>query len=72
MFKSPVRKFCESRGISEGMKDAFSAYLRTTYATKFAIDRDTDTVQLIVGKMTQEQLAEEWTFFVSDFKKYLT
>jgi len=53
------------------MKDAFAAYLRTTYATKFAIRNDTDTVQLIVGKMTQEQLEDAWGYFVLEFKKYL-
>lgn len=70
--KSPVREFCEERGISESVRNAFSAYLRSTYSLKFAMESEGETVRLIVAKMTQEQLEEAWRYFVMEFKKYLT
>lgn len=70
--RSPVREFCEERGIPESMRNAFAAYLRSTYSLKFAMESEGETVRLIVARMTQEQLAEAWGYFVAEFKKYLT
>jgi hypothetical protein len=72
VIKSPLSEFCDERGISGQIKSAFGAYIRSEYAQKFLLGSDSETVYLIIGKLTQEQLGELWQGFVLELSKYLT
>ena len=69
--KSPIHEFCEKKGIPDNIKDAFSAYMRSVYADRFMLRHDTDTIRLLVNRLTEEQMEKAWTEFVTDFKKFL-
>lgn len=66
-----IDEFCEQKGISRNMQEAFIAYLRSDYAGKYALRYEGDTTKLIVGKMAEEELLSAWGDFVGEFKKYL-
>ena len=66
-----IDDFCDVRGVSTHMKEAFQAYLRSSYAHKFFLSNG-ETTKLIVGKMNDEELKEAWTSFVTDFKNLIS
>ncbi len=53
------------------MKEAFQAYLRSTYAQKFLLSNGEST-KLIVAKMNDEELKQAWESFVTDFKNLIS
>lgn len=63
--------FCDKKNISPHMKEAFQAYLRSSYAQKFYMNNG-ETVKLVVGKMNDQELESAWVEFVSDFKKFIS
>lgn len=69
--KSPLSEFCDARGMSERIKLAFGMYIRTVYAQKFRMNPNGETVHLIMGKLSQEDLAEAWQDFVKDLAEHL-
>lgn len=66
-----ITDFCDKKGINANMKEAFMAYVRSDYASKYYLSNG-ETTKLVVGKMNDEELEEAWKSFVNDFKKYLT
>lgn len=70
--KSPLSEYCESRGISGQIKNAFGAYIRATYADKYKMAESGETIHLILNKMSQEDLEDAWQDFVRDLAKHLT
>jgi hypothetical protein len=66
-----IDAFCETKGVSQHMKEAFQAYLRSTYAQKFLLSNGEST-KLIVGKMNDEELKQAWQGFVTDLKKLIS
>lgn len=71
MPSSPLSEFCNELGIPENIKNAFGAYLRTEYANRFLLAKDGETVHLIVGRLTHEQLTDAWQQFVKEIHRYL-
>lgn len=69
--KSSLTEFCEKRGISTNIKNSFGAYLRSTYAQKFLLATDGETIHLMVGKMTDEQLEDAWQEYIKELAKWL-
>jgi hypothetical protein len=69
--KSNLSEFCEARGISDQIKTAFGAYLRSIYAQKFLMNENGETIHLVMGRMSQEDLADAWQDFVKDLARYL-
>ena len=69
--RTAISEFCDERGIPDNLKNSFTAYLRTAYAEKFMMRSDSETVHMIVTKMTQEQVAKAWLDFVREFRRYL-
>lgn len=69
--RSPISEFCEKKGVPLTIRDAFAAYTRAVYADKFMLRHDTDTVRLLVNKLTEEQLENVWVDFVTDLSKVL-
>ena len=69
--KSPLSIFCDDRGMSERIKLAFGMYIRTTYAQKYRIKETGETIHLIMGKLSQEDLAAAWQDFVKDLAEHL-
>lgn len=68
--KSPIHEFCIKRGIPHRMKDAFNAYVHSTYSDRLAM-KDNDTLTLLISRLTQEQIASVWVEFVKDVRKIL-
>ena len=66
-----IDDFCDTRGVSIHMKEAFLAYLRSTYAQKFMLSNGEST-KLIVAKMNDDELKQAWTSFVTDFKNLIS
>ena len=69
--KSTISEFCEGRGIPENIRDAFSAYMRSVYADRYMLRHDTDTVRIMINRLTEEQLEQAWLEFVQDLKRFL-
>jgi len=70
--RSPISEFCAKLGVSDQIKSAFGAYIRSVYADKFKMSEGGETVHLILNKMSQEDLADAWQDFVKDLARYLT
>lgn len=70
--KSPLSEFCDEREISGQIKAAFGAYLRSVYSQKLLMGVESETIHLVIGRLTQEQLNDAWQDFVQDLAKYLT
>lgn len=70
--KSPLTEFCDNRGISDRIKLAFGMYIRTVYADRFRMNPNGETVHLIMGKLSQEDLADAWQDFVKDLAKHIS
>lgn len=68
---SPFTEFCENLKIPENIRNAFKAYLQTEYADRFLLAKDGETVHLMIGRLTQEQLNEAWQMFVKEMARYL-
>lgn len=65
-----IEKFCDSKTVSENMKSAFYAYVRTVYARKYFLSNG-ETTKLIVAKMNEAEVEDAWKDFVAEFKRYL-
>ena len=70
--KSPISEFCDVRLISDSLKNSFSAYIRSEYSRRFKMSMDGETVQLLLGRMSQEDLEDAWKDFTNELAKYLT
>lgn len=70
--KSVISEFCEKKGVSNNIKDAFSVYCRSVYADRFGLIKDSDTAHLLISRLTEDQLADAWLGFVKEMKRYLT
>lgn len=66
-----ISDFCEKKGITSNMQEAFIAYIRSDYAYKYFVSNG-ETLRLVVSKLNMEEIEEAWQSFVSDFKNYLT
>lgn len=71
MKKSPISEFCDSRGIPDTIKQAFSTYLKVEYARKFFLSESGETIHLVMGRLTQEQLEDAWQLFLKELVRYL-
>jgi hypothetical protein len=69
--RSALTEFCEKRGIPDKLRDAFAAYARAVYADRFMLRGDTDTVRLMINRLTEEQMEQVWNQFLSDLRKIL-
>lgn len=69
--KSPLSIFCDERGISERIKLSFGMYIRSVYADKFRMNPNGETVHIIMGRLSQEDLADAWQDFVKDLVKHI-
>ena len=69
--KSPLSEFCDNRGMSERIKLAFGMYIRTVYAQKYRINPNGETVHIVMGKLSQEDLSDAWQDFVKDLAAHL-
>ena len=67
-----IDDFCDTRGVTTHMKEAFLAYLRSTYAQKFGTTLNGETSKLVVSKMNDQELEKAWADFVSDFKRLIS
>lgn len=65
-----ISKFCEARMIDPKLEEAFTAYIRSEYASKFSL-RNGETTKMVVSKLTIEEVGDAWNEFVNSFKKYL-
>jgi len=70
--KSPLSEFAEELGIPENLKSAFGAYLKTEYANRFLLAKDGETIHLMLGRLTHDQLVDAWQMFVREMARYLT
>ncbi len=70
--KSNLSEFCEQHGIPESIKAAFGTYLRTIYAKKFLLSDNGETVHLLIGRMTTEELETAWQEYVRELANWLT
>lgn len=71
MPKSPLSEFCDELKIPENIKNAFGAYLRTEYANRFLLAKDGETIHLMIGRLSHEQLTDAWQMFVREMARYL-
>ena len=71
MKKSSLSEFCTERGIPENIKNSFAAYLKTEYARKFLLSESGETVHLVLGRLTQEQLSDAWQMFLKEMVRYI-
>lgn len=69
--KSNLTIFCDKRGISLNIKNSFGAYLRSSYAQKYFVIGDGETIHLMIGKMTEEELMNAWQEYVKELAKWL-
>lgn len=69
--KSPLTEFCEKRHVPKQIQNAFGAYVRTYYAERFRMNSEGETVHLILGRMSQEDLEDAWQDFVKAIVRYL-
>lgn len=69
---SSLYEFCEERGLTLELRDAFVAYCRSKWASKFMVWKHGETSKLLAEKMTQRQIDEMWLAFIADLKKSLT
>ena len=67
---SPVSEFCIKRGIPHLMRDAFNAYVHGTISDRFLM-KDTDTLTLLISRLSQERIGEIWIEFIQDVRKIL-
>lgn len=68
--KSPVHEFCIKRGIPHLMRDAFNAYIHSVYSDRLQM-KDTDTLTLLISRLTQEQIGAVWLEYIQDVRKIL-
>lgn len=66
----PIQEFCQKRGISDPIREAFVTYIKPTFSSQYAI-RTGDTLGLMLTNITQERLEELWVQFLSEFKQIL-
>lgn len=66
-----IQKFCINRHITKPMQDAFFAYCRSTYSTKYGLSNG-ETMKFAVGKLNEAELEDAWQDFVKDMKVFLT
>ena len=66
-----IEEFCDKKGVTPNMQEAFKAYVRSDYARKFYLSNG-ETTKLVVSKMNQEEIEKAWLDFTTEFKKYLT
>ena len=69
--KSFITEFCEKKGVPTSMRDAFAAYARSVYADRYLLRHDTDTVRLMINRLTDEQMEAVWVEFINDFRHIL-
>lgn len=70
--KSPIRVFCDERGIRDGIRNAFMSYCRTVYAAQYdMMSPDGDTIHAILMGMTESQVKQAWLEFIKDMSSYL-
>ena len=72
LLTSPISRFCKKRKIDGRMKDAFSAWIRSTYAEKFRLGKDGETVHVLLNRLSDDDLEDAWKDFTKDLKNYLT
>ena len=65
-----ISEFCMARGVSSKIEELFTSYCRSTYAEKFSL-MNGDTVKLIVSRMTEDQVLDAWTDFVSEMRSII-
>ena len=70
--KSNLSDFCEKHGISDNIKASFGTYLRTIYAKKFLLSDNGETVHLMIGRMTEEQLETARQEYDRELANWLT
>lgn len=66
-----IEEFCSQRQVTKAIEDAFMAYVRSSYATRFEM-KNGETVKMIVQKLTAAQVEDAWLEFVRELKNSLT
>lgn len=65
-----LKEFCKERMINPKIEEAFTAYVKASYSTSFAV-KPGETLSKIINNMTREKVDEMWLQFVNDFKSIL-
>ena len=68
--RSVITDFCIKRGVPQHMRDAFNAYVHSVYSDRLGM-KDTDTLALLISRLTDEQISSVWVEFVKDVRKIL-
>lgn len=68
---TPIAQFCENKGIKGKIREAFNAYVRASFADRYEIYQEGDTVSSLISKMTQEDVANLWSRFILDLRDTL-
>ena len=66
--KTPVTEFCEERCVPKKIETLFSVFCRVTLAEKFMMNKDGDTIRIMLDKLTQGQIEGLWVKFVIELK----
>lgn len=68
---SELDKFCDERGATQHIKEAFTSYCRSVYSHKFNL-RNGETMKFAITKLNRSEIEEAWQDFVKDLKKLLS
>lgn len=68
---NPVIDFCEEKGLSDNLKQAFLSYCKSMYASRYLMKANGDTITKFVSEMTSDQILDAWNNFISDLKNIM-
>lgn len=69
--KSALSEFCENKNVPVNLRNAFKAYAKTVYADRYLLRGDTDTLTIMINRLTEEQIEAVWKEFLSEMSKVL-
>jgi hypothetical protein len=69
--KTPISEFCEKRMMNQKIEEAFAMYCRASFANSYAINKDGDTINSLILRMTDQDVENMWEGFVLDFRNTL-
>jgi hypothetical protein len=66
-----VLLFCEERRIPDNISEAFLAFLRSDYAHRFEVNKNSETIRTVIRNLSFEQVEEAWQDFVVDLRNVI-
>lgn len=69
--RNPVQEFCDEKGLSDNLTQAFLSYCKSMYASRYLMKANGDTITKFVSEMSQSQVMDAWTNFISDLKNIM-